>query len=132
MTYKTIIPIVLRMFPDLPETSPEDLKEELEFCTVQTIDDLLPYCFLEARMGDYMRALIPKNEDKHRIEKLFDFFEQMATCQDQNVRDLLKVGFLEQLWASADLLNTAYKYMHPYTKVRCDELSPWFKDPRKK
>lgn len=133
MVYKNINSIVLYYLPNLPDTSPEDIKEEIQSWwleSVKAIEDVPAYCFLETRMGDYMRALIPQNEDVEEIKKLFHFFEKMATCEDINVRDLLQVGFLEQLWATADLLNVVYKYMHPQTKILCDELASSFRDPR--
>ena len=129
MTYDKINSILLCKLVDMHHFSKEYIQQELEFWSVEAIDEIPCYCLMETMVGNYMKWIMVENVNVAQIQLLFDTFEEMAVCDDINVRDLLQVGFLEQLYSSKDLLTTAYKYMHPQTEVLCRELKEYFNEP---
>ena len=129
MTYENINNILFERLPELRMIAKEAIEEELTFWKAKDVCEIPSYCLLETIVGDYMRSLLLENGDVSYIKRLFDFFEEMATCEDIDVRTLLKVGFLEQLFAGDILLPTSHKYMHEQTRILCDQLIPYFRKP---
>lgn len=87
-------------------------------------------CFV---LKPFLRELLDRDESLNLLQRLFDFFEQMARSSDIQVPNLLQVGIFESLVGEPKRLVTAWKFMGPETKKiarntariwRCEENLP--------
>ncbi|TFB12912.1 hypothetical protein E3U55_16915 [Filobacillus milosensis] len=90
---------------------------------IQFNDELLPHVFF-GECNDYFIKYLETEKTKE-LEKLFDFFERMATG-DEYVKELLTVTILERLGDNEEILNTAYKYMGKETRKASDEIEKFW------
>lgn len=122
MNYTDINSILLVRMPELKSA----IEKEYEWWNGE---EPPPHCLYESAFNHsgFMRDLLFEEINITLINKVFDFFEDMANCDDYEVRCLLKVTLLEYLWGDFDLLNRAHKYMHTKTRELCDELQVYFK-----
>ena len=106
-----------------------ELAEEIEKVYAYWKYDRTPPHVLFAEVlnqNGFMSNLLLSECNTSLIKKLFNFFEEMAFCDDEEVRNLLQVTILEYLWGDINLLNRAHKYMHPETRRLSDELQIYF------
>ena len=54
--------------------------------------------------------LLRENEDKDRIQTLVRFIEDMLTCGDDNVVNVVYVSIIENLVCNDSIREKAYKY----------------------
>jgi len=83
--------------------------------------ELLNHVFF-GECNDYFMILIEKEKETDEIQRLFYFFEKMATKGDKDVKDLLAVTILARLADSNKCLQIAHKYMGPETRKASDEM----------
>ena len=119
MTYKTINTALAENFPELSDA----IKKEEDFWKKEEIP---PYCLYGPVVEPFIAKLLIEEKNISLIKKFFIFFENMANCDDIEVKNLVKVSVLESLWGDFTLLSTAHKYMHPQTRKLCDELQIYF------
>lgn len=86
--------------------------------------ELLPHVFF-GECNEYFIQLLEK-EKTDKLEKLFNFFERMATKGDDYVKELLIVTILERLGDDKKILNTTYKYMGKETRKVSDEIEKFW------
>lgn len=60
--------------------------------------------------------LLKKNEDVELLNKIFDYFEEVSTCEEQYLLNIFSITALEILGNDRHILMTAQKYMGPKTK----------------
>lgn len=121
MQYANINVLFANRFPEL--------STEIEKVNLYWKGDTPPSHILFAEVlnqNGFMHNLLMQNADIQLISRLFSFYEEMASGQDVEVRNLLQSTILEYLWGDFKLLSIAYKHMLPKTKVLCDELQAYF------
>lgn len=57
-----------------------------------------------------------REDNEELLLRIFDYMEEMASSDDIEVRNLLQVGILEELWSERLTFNRARKYMWPKTR----------------
>ena len=126
MTYDNINSVLIERFPELAK----EIKKEYDWWKDE---EPPPYCLYEDVMNSsgFMQNLLYEETNIELIKRVFTMFEDMAMCEDVDVRTLVKVGLLEHLWGDVKLLTVAYKYMHPNTIKLSNELQPYFTTPFK-
>jgi hypothetical protein len=120
MTYQEINSILAERFPELSVA----IKNEESFWKYE---DVPSYCLYGSVVEPFIAKLLTEETNIPLIKRFFDFFEEMSNCNDEEVKNLVQVSILESLWGNSEILNTAHKYMHPQTRMLCDELRKWFK-----
>jgi len=119
VTFKTINSILAEKFPELSEA----IKKEENFWKHEEVP---PYCLYGPVVEPFIAKLLTEETNTSLIKRFFDFFEEMANCDDIEVRNLVTVSVLESLWGNFTLLSIAHKYMHPQTRKLCDGLQVYF------
>ena len=79
--------------------------------------DIPAHCFLGDILNEYVSGLLRENNNKQQIEKIFNFYEELACSNDLEVRNLLQVTLLEYLWDEVIVHKTALEYMLPETRT---------------
>ena len=85
MNYSNILEQLLLKFPELKSDMDDNGHSQN-----------LPHCFFDIVLVTHIISAC-KNGDKKFLIKAGDFFEQMAVCADEKVRELLSVSILEPL-----------------------------------
>lgn len=67
-----------------------------------------------------------KETNKNLLKKVFDFFEKMAQCEDERVRELLMYGILEELGDDKNILENSRIFMREKTKVLSECIESFF------
>jgi len=126
MTYDNINAVLLERLPELAVA----IQKEYDYWKEEKVPS---YCLYEGVLNSsgFMDNLLLEETNMELIKKVFDLYEDMATCDDVEVRNLLQVGLLEYLWSSVALLTTAHKYMHPQTRSLCDKIQAYLRYPQK-
>lgn len=85
--------------------------------------------------GNFFNPLIKsvlKNHTKSNIimaNRIFDFYEELAISNDDEVRNLLQVTLLENLWDDYDIYIAASKYMRVETQNINKEINSYLSPP---
>ena len=125
MDYDTITNDFISRFPELA------LKHE-ETNNLWKDDIIPPHCFFGYVLNGYVTELLRENSNKKQLEKIFRFYEEMARCEDVQVRNLLQVTLLEYLWDKETIYKNAVEYMQSQTKAINNEISSYLEAPFKK
>lgn len=106
----------------VPELRPKIvlIKEQLGDIKVPT------YVLYEEALNVYLHQLLIENSNIKKIKDIFYFYEKMAMCEDEEVRNLLQAALLEYLWTSRDIRDTAVLYMLPTTRMLLKEVEENF------
>ena len=91
--------------------------------------EIPPHCFLGNVLNGYVSALLRDNSDRQQIEKVFGFYEELASSNDIEVRNLLQVTLLEGLWDEKFVYKNALEYMLPKTCAINNEIAAYLKEP---
>jgi hypothetical protein len=83
-------------------------------------EELLPHVFF-GDCNDFVIKLI-KEEDPQILERIYNFYERMATNGDGDVRNVLTVTILAYQGDDSKVLNIAYKYMGIETRILSDAI----------
>lgn len=79
---------------------------------------------------DYIgRLLVSGHQDNVKIKQVFAFLEDMATSEDQEVKDLLQVTILEYLRSWYLLQSRSEKLMLPETKKIFAHVKSYLQEP---
>ena len=87
------------------------------------------HCFLGNVFNKLLSKLLLDEKDVKTINKIFAFYEEMAKCCDEEVRNLLQVTLLEYLWDEKIIFQRAEKYMLPETKKINDLIGEYLNKP---
>ncbi len=71
------------------------------------------------------------HQDNVKIKQVFAFLEDMATSEDQEVKDLLQVTILEYLRSWYLLQRESEKFMQPETRKMFDTVKGYLEEPTK-
>lgn len=115
MTYSDSVFQLLKWFPNMPIA---DYEEDMD----------LPYVIYGEALTTYIKKLAVTN-DANQLIRVFDFLEEMANCEDEEVQNLLQVGVLEVLWDDRQLYFIAHKYMHQKTADIFKRIGVYFTEP---
>lgn len=81
---------------------------------------------------DYIgRLLVSGHQDNVKIKQVFAFLEDMATSEDQEVKDLLQVTVLEYLRSWYLLQRESEKFMQSETRKMFDTVKGYLEEPAK-
>ena len=126
LQYDTIIETVNHRFPEIQK---RDECVEIINCA----DDLknLPYLYSPAFWKLLEVTLLASEIDEDLLNRIFSFMEEMATCEDANVVDLMQIEMLEPLFGLeyAHYQRVVKRYLQPKTILLHQEQIPYFKLP---
>jgi len=88
-----------------------------------------PHVLYEVALNPYVKEVLEKDNNDEKCCQVFEFFEELATSGDEEVRNLLQVTLLEALWDEKELLHKACGYMKPETRRINDEIGTYFRFP---
>ncbi len=127
--------LLLSRFPELSGR----INSELE------INGELPYVLFENVLNPVLREYFgahdysgakTRREQKSALKnayplivRVFDFFEELAASDDEEVRDLLRVGLLEALYDSSAAYNGARLFMGAKTRSHFEEIAYYINNP---
>jgi hypothetical protein len=74
------------------------------------------YPIFEDVVEPFLLELIESGRDEALLTRLFDFFEEMASSEDGDVTDLLRIAILETLVYHRECYQRARQYMGRKTK----------------
>ena len=75
-----------------------------------------PYILYNEVLNPYVKKLLREGNDNESLRDVFEFYEELAQSDDEEVRNLLQVELLEVLWAEKALFTKACSQMLPETK----------------
>ena len=68
-----------------------------------------------------------QTDSKKELNIVFEFYEKLAVCEDEEVKNLLQVTLLENLMDNKELYKKAEKYMRTNTKSICKLIEQYLK-----
>ena len=121
MKYTTIIDIVKERFPEIQE------HEECKF-----IDDETPYLFFPAFWKLLELCLTGVINDNCLRDRILDFMEEMAVCDDSKVVELMAVEMLEPLFGLKyeTYPEVTFRLLRPQTLQLHKKQLPFFNVPQ--
>jgi len=122
MNYDAVNEHLMTRFPELTLL----FKEQINLWGEENI---LPHCFYGDTLNYYVTELLRKNSDSQQIKKVFQFYEEMASSDDVEVRNLLQVTLLEYLWDEEIVFKNALENMQPKTRIINSEIGAYLKTP---
>ena len=129
-SYPEIVNDLLKEFPEISKNYEEEITWIKD--TFQNQETGGQTIYFDRCFCDYIgRLLMNKCQDNIKIEKVFDFLENMAVSEDQEVRNLLQVTVLEYLRSWYLLQNRSEKLMLPETKKLFDCVKSYLQEPPK-
>lgn len=109
----------------------ESVPECISFCNKEEIENLI-----DNTVGihvSFAMVVVPyilyilDNKDEKIVQKCFRFLEEMATCQDSKVQEVLDFTILEQLADEGrDKIQEYKKYMGMNTLQHCKKVEEYF------
>lgn len=115
MRYNDLPDMLVRTFPNL--------KKEVDFFLEHYGD--LYHVLLENVLCPYVNSLLD-NDSQDELKYVFDFYENMALSEDEEVKNLLQVTLIENL-IDKGLYKKAEKYMHTNTKAVCKSVENYLR-----
>ena len=112
---------LLEWFPELEKEIKNNmhLSENLPSCLYS--DVINPVLF------DYFNNNNSANEEL--IKRIFDFFEYLAVNGDEEVRNMLQVSLLENLWDTKCSYENSLSFMKPKTRLINDKIISYLSKP---
>lgn len=122
MKYLELNNILISRFPELETVFTDVFKFWGEEVPPQHI-------FFGTVLNEYVSGLLRKNDESEQLDKVFQFYEELAGSNDCDVRDLLQVTLLEYLWNEKTVFDTAKHYMLPKTALLNDRIKKYLHEP---
>jgi len=122
VNYDTINDILIRRFPELSSL----FQEQFEFWNGEEIP---PHCFYGDVLNHYVTELLRENKNPQQIDKIFNFYEELASSDCWEIRNILQVTLLEYLWDEKPVYRNALKNMKPNTLILNNEIAAYFNKP---
>lgn len=116
MHYNDLSDILVYTFPHL----------EKEVEVFLSSDGKLYHVLYEEILCPYVNDLL-QNDSENELKSVFDFYEKLAVCEDDEVKNLLQVTLLENLMDNKKLYKKAEKYMHTNTRLICKSIEKYLK-----
>ena len=113
--------LLMQWFPELEE----------RIFTESELSINLPHCLyadvLNPVVKDYLRY--DNTGDPIMLNRIFDFFEYLASEGDAETKNLLQVSLLEALWEEHGIYKRACDLMGPHTRQINDNIRGYMKEP---
>lgn len=127
-SYSEIVNELLKEFPEISRRYAEELAWIQD--TFQDQETRGQTIYFDRCFCDYIgRLLVSERQDNVKIKKVFVFLEDMATSEDQEVRNLLQVTVLEYLRSWYLLQSRSEKLMLPETKKMFEGVKSYLQEP---
>ena len=129
-SYSEIVNELLKEFPEISRRYAEELAWIQD--TFQDQETRGQTIYFDRCFCDYIgRLLVSERQDNVKIKKVFVFLEDMATSEDQEVKNLLQVTVLEYLRSWYLLQRESEKFMQPETRKMFDTVKGYLEEPTK-
>ena len=92
-------------------------------------DGILNYILFPAVFHQYVNDLLRDNTDTMMLNRIFEFYEDMAINGDDKVKTLLQVGLLECLWDEKLVYDNSQQYMKSETMKLFDNVGFYLRIP---
>ncbi|MGN9135953.1 DUF7674 family protein [Clostridium sp. HCP1S3_B4] len=99
--------VMQEFLPSTKNKYRESIEEYGELLETVVIEDIF--------MPDIIK-LINDNKDVDLLNNIFDYFEEVSNCKDEDLINIFSTTVLEILGNDKKILTTAQKYMGPKTK----------------
>ena len=116
MCYNDLPHILVCTFPHLKKEVTSFLQSDGE----------LYHVMYESILCPYVNSLL-EADSENELNRVFDFYEKMAVCEDEEVKNLLQVTLLENLFDNKSLYKKAVKYMHASTRAICKSIEEYMR-----
>lgn len=127
-SYPGIVDDLLKEFPEISKNYEEEITWIKD--TFQNQETGGQTIYFDRCFCDYIgHLLVDECQDNIKIEKVFNFLEDMAVSEDQDVRNLLQVTVLEYLRSWYLLQSKSEKLMLPETKKIFDCVKSYLGEP---
>lgn len=127
-SYSEIVNELLKEFPEISRRYAEELAWIQD--TFQDQETRGQTIYFDRCFCDYIgRLLVSERQDNVKIKKVFVFLEDMATSEDQEVKNLLQVTVLEYLRSWYLLQSRSEKLMLPETKKIFAHVKSYLQEP---
>lgn len=83
--------------------------------SIEKFDEPMETVIVEDIFMPKVIKLLKEDRDTEFLDKLFEYFEEVANCDDVNLENLFSVTVLEILGNDKKILETAKKYMRSET-----------------
>jgi len=113
------------IYENLYEDFKRAVPESEEFCKEHEYDCIegLQYPLFEEVVRPYMEMVVEKGDEAF-VTKMFNFFEEMASCGIEKIETLLGVAILEAFICDGTV--GKYKpYMGKKTLEMCEDMERW-------
>jgi len=113
----------------LVDVFPEFVKETAAQMTF--LEEELPHCLYPAVLIPFLKGYFkaPDQKNDGLVERIFDFFEDLAANGDIETKNLLQVSLLEPLWDYKESYSGAVGFMRTGTKAIFDSISVYLNKP---
>lgn len=88
-----------------------------------------PYTLSYEVWNPYVLDLL-REDDSQALQEVFGFYEELATSDDEEVKNFLQVALLEVLWDEKVVLEKAYTYMFSETRKANEAIREYFLYPK--
>lgn len=114
---------LLNLFPEF--------KTEIN-AQVSFLGEELPHCIYANVLNPFLKRYFktPNSTDEGLVERIFNFYEDLATNGDFDTKCLLEVSLLEPLWDHKESYIGALRFMKGETKLIFDGLSIYLDSPK--
>ena len=114
---------LLKMFPEFKK----EINAQIAF-----LEEELPHCIYANVINPFLvRYFKTSNlKDTELVERIFNFYEDLAVNGDFETKCLLEVSLLEPLWDCRESYLGAQKFMGNETKVVFDSISTYLNIPK--
>lgn len=122
MKYEELQQILCERFPQL---APQFLQ------CFDTFGEDCHYILSYEVWNPYVLELLQSEDNTQALQEVFVFYEELATSDDEEVRNFLQVALLEALWDKKVVLEKAYTYMLSETRKVNEAIRDYFLYPTK-
>jgi hypothetical protein len=119
LAYRSIRNVFLERFPELWD------RIEKKYAACYNLKTQIPgtYPLFEEILKPRVIELLDSSADDDSLKRIFSFYEEMASSQDEEVVNLLWKSILEPLASDKQLIAKAWKYMGEKTKALAREIA---------
>lgn len=113
INYDDIIPKILEAIPEI--------RDEYEKEAAHWTDEKMgPYNLFDIILMPRVIGLLNGTGHEEELRRVFNFFEELASHQNIEIRNVIGVGVCEELCCHEAALQKAVKFMGSRTKAHCD------------
>lgn len=122
--YEDLTPhLILKYFPELKEK----VGRQIAFWETEEIP---PHCLYGDTFDLYLSVLLHYYQEIDMIQRIFDFYEYLATEGDKEVKNLVEVTLLEYIWDYPHIYQRALLFMGENTRTLNKNISLFLNEPK--